>query len=77
MEFVYGVIGRIVPITIVTYLITYIPVETMTPLMKIAAVVSMTIVTDFTLILSIGLNKDERVVVGRNIKRLYEKYRRD
>lgn len=77
MEFVYGVIGRIVPITIVTYLITYIPVETMTPLMKIVAVVSMTIVTDFILILSIGLNKDERVVVGRNIKRLYEKYRRD
>lgn len=76
MEFVYGVIGRIVPITIVTYLITYIPVETMTPLMKIVAVVSMTIVTDFILILSIGLNKDERVVVGRNIKRLYEKYRR-
>lgn len=76
MEFVNGVILRIVPITVITYLISYIPVETNTPLLKIVIIVSMTLVANMVIILSIGLNKEERVVVGRNIKRLYEKYRR-
>ena len=76
MEFVHGVICRIAPITMVTYLITYIPVETTTPLIKIVVIVTMSIVANIILIPLIGLNKDERLVVGRNIKRLYEKYRR-
>lgn len=76
MEFVNGVILRIAPITVIAYLISYIPIEANTPFLKIVIVVTMTLVVNMVLILSIGLNKDERVVVGRNIKRLYEKYRR-
>lgn len=76
MEFVNGVILRIVPITVIAYLISYIPIEANTPFLKIVIVVTMTLVVNMVLTLSIGLNKDERVVVGRNIKRLYEKYRR-
>lgn len=76
MEFVNGVILRIVPITAIAYLISYIPIEADTPLAKIVIIVAMTLVANMVLILSFGLNKDERVVVGRNIKRFYEKYRR-
>ena len=76
MEFVNGVILRIVPITAIAYLISYIPIEADTPLAKIVVIVALTLVANMVLILSIGLNKDERVVVGRNIKRFYEKYRR-
>lgn len=76
MEFVNGVLGRIIPITIIAYLVAYIPIEATTPLIKIVIIVAMTIVANIMLTLSIGLNKDERLVVERNIKRLYEKYRR-
>lgn len=76
MEFVNGVIYRIVPITMVAYLISYIPVETTSSLSKIATVFALTFVANIVLILSIGLTKDERLVIGRNVKRLYEKYRR-
>lgn len=76
MEFVNGVILRIVPITAIAYLISYIPIEADTPLTKIVIIVAMTLVANMVLILSFGLNKDEREVVGRNIKRFYEKYRR-
>ena len=76
MEFVNGVILRIVPITAIAYLISYIPIEADTPLAKIVIIVALTLVANMVLILSIGLNKDERVVVGRNIKRFYEKYRK-
>lgn len=76
MEFVNGVILRIVPITAIAYLISYIPIEADTPLAKIVIIVALTLVANMVLILSIGLNKDERVVVGRYIKRFYEKYRR-
>ena len=76
MEFVNGVILRIVPITAIAYLISYIPIEADTPLLKIVIIVAMTLVANMVLILSIGLNKDEREVVGRNIKRFYEKYMR-
>lgn len=76
MEFVNGVIFRIVPITVIAYLISYIPIDADTPLLKILIVVAMTLVTNIVMILSIGLNRNERGVVRRNIKRLYEKYRR-
>ena len=76
MEFVNGVILRIVPITAIAYLISYMPIEADTPLLKIVIIVAMTLVANMVLILSIGLNKDEREVVGRNIKRFYEKYMR-
>lgn len=76
MAFVNGVILRIVPITVIAYLISYIPVDADTPILKILIVLAMTLVTNIVMILSIGLNKDEREVVGRNIKRFYEKYRR-
>lgn len=74
MEFVNGVILRIIPITVIAYLISYIPIEADTPLLKIVIIVGMTFVANIVLILSIGLNKDERVVVERNIKCFYEKY---
>ena len=76
MEFANGVILRIAPITVITYLISYIPIEVDTPLLKIVIIVAMTLVANMVLILSIGLNKDERLVVKRNLKSLYEKYRR-
>jgi len=76
MEFVNGVIFRIVPITVIAYLISYIPIDADTSLLKILIVVAMTLVANMVLILSIGLNKDERLVVKRKINRLYEKYRR-
>ena len=76
MDFISGVICRIIPITIVAYLISYIPVATTSSLAKIAIVITMTFVANIVLILSIGLSKDERLAVGRNIKILYEKYRR-
>lgn len=76
MEFVNRVICRIIPITVVAYSISYIPIATATPLMKISVVVAMTCAINIILTLSIGLNKDERLVVWRNVKRLYEKYRR-
>ena len=76
MGFVNGVIFRIVPITVIAYLISYIPIDADTPLLKILIVVAMTLVTNIVMILSIGLNRNERGVVRRNIKRLYEKYRR-
>ena len=76
MEFANGVILRIAPITVITYLISYIPIEVDTPLLKIVIIVAMTLVANMVLLLSIGLNKDERLVVKRNLKSLYEKYRR-
>jgi hypothetical protein len=76
MEFANGVILRIAPITVITYLISYIPIEVDTPLFKIVIIAAMTLVVNMVLILSIGLNKDERLVVKRNLKSLYEKYRR-
>lgn len=76
MEFVNGVLCRIIPITAIAYLVAYIPIEATTPLLKIIIVVAMTSTANIVLALSIGLNKDERLVVKRNIKRLYEKYRR-
>lgn len=76
MEFANGVILRIAPITVITYLISYIPIEVDTPLLKIVIIAAMTLVANMVLILSIGLNKDERLVVKRNLKSLYEKYRR-
>ena len=76
MEFANGVILRIAPITVITYLISYIPIEVDTPLLKIVIIAAMTLVANMVLLLSIGLNKDERLVVKRNLKSLYEKYRR-
>lgn len=76
MDFVNGVLCRIIPITVIAYLVAYIPIEATTPLLKIIIVVAMTLMLNIVLILSIGLNKDERLVVERNIKQLYEKYRR-
>lgn len=77
MEFVNGVLCRILPITIIAYLVAYIPIEATTPLLKIIIVVAITFTINIVLTLSIGLNKEEKLVVGRHVKRLYEKYRRD
>ena len=74
MKFINDVVPRIAIITVVAYMISYISIETETPFLKIIIIFTITFISNIALILFIGLNKDERVVVRRNIKRLYEKY---
>lgn len=76
VKFLSDVLSRIVPITIVAYLISYIPIEIDAPLLKVVIITAITFVVNIALILSIGLNKDERLVIGRNIKLVYGKCRR-
>ena len=76
IKFINNVICRIIPITAIAYLMIYIPIETTTPFFKIITIAALTFVVNIALTISIGLNKDERMVIGRNIKRLYEKYSR-
>ena len=76
-EFVKEGIFRIVPITMLAYIVAYIPfVEHTIPLIKIIIVLGETIFVNAILIMVIGLNGDERRVVIRNIKRFYEKCKR-
>ena len=76
MEFAKEVICRIVAISAIAYMFSYIPIATNSSFLKVVIVTSITLVVNFVLIAAIGLNKAELNVIKAGIKDLYEKYRR-
>lgn len=77
LEFFQNVICRIVPVTLLAYCVAYIPIENTTTLMKVLIVILETVLVNTFLIIVIGLNTNEKQIIVRNFKRLYEKYRRN
>ena len=71
------VLFRIVLITLIANMVAYIPMSNIQqPILKVIIVLAETIIVNMALVMTIGLNRVERQVVTRNIKRLYEKYKR-
>ena len=75
IEFVKEVIFRILPITLIAYLISYITIVETTASIKVSIVFVETILINTLLVITIGFNGNEKHIVVNNIKRLYEKYR--
>ena len=75
-EFFIQVICRIMPITILGYMLKYIPIDCNSDWIKISIVLLETIVLNAILLITIGLNSDERSIVLSNMKKIYEKYKR-
>lgn len=75
-EFFIKVICRIIPITVLGYMLIYIPIECSSDFIKVLVVLPETIVANVVLLITIGLNSDEKDVLFRNIRKIYEKCKR-
>lgn len=76
LEFIKNVILRITPITIIAYVIACIPIGITTPVVKVLVVLMETVVVNLLLITFVGLNRNEKSIIYRNVKKVYEKYKR-
>lgn len=75
MEFVQGVIFRIIPVTLLAYCVACIPMTNTTAIVKVLIILLETIFVNAFLIATIGLDSNEKHIIVRSVKRLYEKYR--
>lgn len=67
-EFLSDVLARILPVTIITYMISLIPLSSFSPSGKIAIIFAITIGLNLVLIWVIGLNKKERLFLLQKIQ---------
>ncbi len=74
-EFVKDVLLRIIPITLLAYLVACVPIEVDSDIVKVVVVFAGTLVVNAGLILLLGLNKDEKSFVKQYAKQVYEKCR--